>query len=126
MKQKLLSLLFMAFIPIAMMALDKVEVDGIYYYINTTDNTASVTKDGNKYTGDVVIPATIVYDGVTYDVTEIGNSAFYKCTDMTSITIPISVTSIGYDAFRGCKNLTSVNIPNRVTTIGSAAFTYCI
>ena len=115
----------MAFIPIAMMALDKVEVDGIYYNINTTDNTASVTHDGNKYTGEVVIPATIVYDGVTYDVTEIGNSAFYKCTDMTSITIPISVTSIGYDAFAGCKNLTSVNIPNRVTTIGSAAFAGC-
>jgi len=39
----------------------------------------------------------------------IGDSAFYKCTSLTSITIPDSVTSIGSYAFAGCSNLTSVN-----------------
>ena len=55
-------------------------------------------------------------------VTNIGSSAFYGCTNLTSVTIPNSVTSIGDHAFHGCTNLTSVTIPNSVTSIGSSAF----
>ena len=34
--------------------------------------------------------------------------AFYKCTGLTSITIPNSVTSIGNGAFNNCTGLTSI------------------
>lgn len=44
-------------------------------------------------------------------VTEIGDSAFYGCSSLTSISIPQSVTKIGYYAFDGCSNLTSISIP---------------
>jgi hypothetical protein len=56
------------------------------------------------------------------DVTSIGNSAFRKCSGLTSITIPNSVMSIGEYAFYGCSGLTSINIPNSVTSIGDNAF----
>ena len=39
-------------------------------------------------------------------VKEIGYSAFFGCTGLTSITIPSSVTSIGDLVFDGCPNLT--------------------
>ena len=52
----------------------------------------------------------------------IGNSAFYNCSGLTSITIPNSVTSIGMLAFFGCSSLTSIVIPDSVTVIGSSAF----
>lgn len=41
-------------------------------------------------------------------ITTIGDSAFYNCTSLASITIPNSVTSIGQSAFYGCSSLTSV------------------
>ncbi len=100
-------------------------VDGIYYNLNTTDKTASVTYDDNKYSGNVVIPETIAYDGTTYSVSSIGISAFRGCVELTSVTIPNVVTSIGEYAFSGCAELTSVTIPNSVTTIERHAFSGC-
>lgn len=54
-------------------------------------------------------------------VTNIGDSAFYSCTDLTSITIPSNITSIGSYAFMSC-GLTSIVIPQSVTSIGTNAF----
>ena len=58
-------------------------------------------------------------------VITINYSAFYHCTNLTSVTIGNSVTTIGYDAFFWCNSLTSVTIPDSVTTIGDYAFYGC-
>ena len=79
----------------------------------------------SKPTGVVTIPTTVIYSGNTYSVTSIGESAFYGCSGLTSITIPNSVTSIGYYAFVRCSGLTSINIPNSVTSIEYSAFSRC-
>ena len=105
------------------------EVDGIYYNIN--GNEATVTYRGtsswnhNSYSGAVVIPETVVYNGMTYFVTSIGDYAFYGCSGLTNISIPNSVTSIGGSAFSGCSGLTSIDIPNSVISIGNSAFSGC-
>ena len=54
-------------------------------------------------------------------VTIIGESAFYGCTELTSVTLP-SVTSIGFGAFQECTGLTDVTLPNSLTSIGEQAF----
>ena len=119
----LILLLFSAFPALAY----DCQVDGIYYNLNTTDKSASVTYyeyTQSTYTGDIIIPETITYDETTYSVTSIGESAFAGCSELTSITIPNSVTSIGNLAFV-LSGLTSVTIPNSITSIGLNAFRDC-
>ncbi len=59
------------------------------------------------------------------NVTEIGASAFFKCSKLAAIIVPDSVTSIGESVFEGCNGLTSITIPDSVTSIGSSIFLGC-
>lgn len=79
----------------------------------------------DKPTGDLIIPDSVTYNGVTYAVTAIGMYALRDCTGLTSVTIGGCVTHIGYDSFCNCSGITSVIIPNSVTSIGDGAFSGC-
>ena len=83
-------------------------------------NGLLLTKDGETLVagvnGDVLIPNIVV---------NIGNDAFYGCSELTSITIPKSVTTIGNWAFSNCSRLMSITIPNSMTNIGGYAFYGC-
>lgn len=108
------------------------------YYVWTNNNTElAVSYNGktprdtpgdytDEYSGIVVIPASVTYNGNTYSVTSIDSFAFHVCTALTSVVIPNSVTSIGLNAFSGCTGLTSIVIPNSVTSIEYGAFWGCI
>ena len=89
----------------------------IYYYfvedMNLTDYGMWVTnKNGypyywyggvnSDYSGDVVIPESVNYNGTNYTVRGIIQSAFYNCPGLTSITIPTGGTTIDDNAFNGC------------------------
>ena len=107
-----------------------VNVDGIYYSLNISTQTASVTFRGSlptgaNYSGDIVIPSTITYNDTIYNVTSIGSSAFKYCENLKSVVIPNSVTTIEDEAFAECKYLRSITIPNSVTTIKDRAFYHC-
>ena len=62
--------------PLMANADDPVEINGIWYNLINKGRVAEVTSGTTKYTGDVVIPATIKYEDVTYSVTTIGSRAF--------------------------------------------------
>ena len=57
----------------------------------------------------------------------IADTAFAKCTGLTSLTLPDSLKSIGELAFGGCTSLTSVVFRSQgsLEIIGRGAFTQC-
>lgn len=75
------------------------EVNGIFYGYNASDQTAYVTYGTEKYSGDVVIPESVTYNGRTLAVTAIGEEAFTNCSDIQSISLPNNLTNIGDFAF---------------------------
>ena len=126
--KKFYFLFLLTLMPLMTSAAGQVEIDGIWYVLDSISDTktASVASNPNgKYSGFIDIPESVTYGEVTYSVTSIGDDAFYYCPGLTSVTIPNSVTSIGSSAFQGCSSLTSVTIPNSVTSIEDGAFLDC-
>ena len=132
------------------------EVDGIFYNVTDETNlTVEVTYKGNysfsysnEYSGDVVIPSSVSYNGKNYSVTSIGYDAFDDCTSLKDLRIEDGKTTLsiydfydcqietlylgrnikyetGYSPFNGNTKLKSVTIGNSVTSIGDYAFQNC-
>lgn len=102
------------------------EVNGIYYnVVSLSDLTVAVTSGNKKYSGEITIPAEVVYNGKTLKVIEITQEAFQGCKQLTSVIIPNSVTSIVNYAFSECSSLSSIIIGESVTSIGEYCFAKC-
>ena len=117
------------------------KVNGIYYNINGDEATvtfktgekdildpdlhAYITLGTSDYSGDLIIPETVTYNGITYTVTKIGISAFRKCSELTSIKLPKTISSINFYAFEECSSLKSFEIPEKIVSVSNYAFQYC-
>lgn len=102
-----------------------VKIGSLYYNLDTNKKTAEVASyQEDKYEGDITIPAEISYQGTTYRVTAVAESAFWDCGGLTSIVLPAGLESIGPSAFLACTKLTSLKIPASVINIGDLAFCF--
>ena len=80
----------------------------------------------DKPTGDLVIPETVEYEGNTYTVVSIGDSAFRGCQELTSVQLPNLLRRIEAEAFDACTGLTGAFvIPDHCTFIGAFALWDC-
>lgn len=81
------------------------------------NNTAYTAVDGVLFTKDlttlVAYPVGSIRDTYTIPdgVVKISAGAFIRCTNLTSVKVPLSVTTIGWDATRECGNLKYVYYP---------------
>ena len=102
---------------------EQLALDGIQYTLWVKEKTAEIVgfdvTDG--FTGQVSIPSTVTKDGTSFDVTRIGDSAFSKCENLTSVTIPESISFIGEYAFSGCM-LENIFVKNTATHLNERSF----
>ncbi len=79
--------------------------------------------------GDLIIPEEVTYNGTTYSVTSIGNSAFYECVNLTSTGLAsnTSVTHVSDSAFAGNTSLEDTGLGTNVSveTLGNSVFYNC-
>lgn len=111
------------------------DANGTEWNFSISGSNATITHRGYNYgfipsisgtiPADLTVPSKVYISETAYNVTSIGDAAFYGCSSLTSVTIPGGVTSIGSQAFYGCSSLPSVTIPDGVTSIGSSAFFGC-
>ena len=100
-----------------------------YYYLKYKvtsvgeTNTVQINHNNKNWCPvPFLIPSTVSYKGVTFDVTGLGNNSFIDNTYLREVELPNSITSIGNYAFSGCTCLVSITIPASVISIGNGAF----
>ena len=95
--------------------------DGIYYHIIGGSNVVVIYGEPGfgSYSGSVVIPETVIYNGISYHVTGIAASAFAYSSNLTSLSIPVTITSIGNEAFSGCSIQSLIITGNGAWTAGA-------
>ena len=81
---------------------------------------------GYSYSGDIYVPSEIDYNGESFKVVGIGNSAFAQCANLTSLSIADGISYLGDNACNSCVKLKSIDIPASVKRIGESAFQNCI
>ena len=116
-----LILLLILFMNLSAFSMSNIEDNGIYYKLDTSNQTASVIGVGNIVRAN--IPSQIISEGITYTVTSIGPAAF-ACESVKYVTVPSTVVSIGESAFDESA-LTTITLSEGLKSIGDAAFWLC-
>ena len=119
-------LLVLGFITALQAAAYQFVQNGIYYDISGT-NAYVTYKDTNynSYSGTVNIPATVTYNGTTYNVVQINPSAFKNCTGLIRVVLPNSIKYLMNNAFEGCTGLTNITLPAGFYSCYNKAFAGC-
>ena len=100
--------------------------DGVLKYAYSTGNTEAtiIQDDSYQELAEVSIPATAILGGKSYQVTAVGDKAFYGCNKLTSLILPNGLVSIGNNAFQNTR-IGSISLPSTLRTIGQSAFEDC-
>ena len=86
--------------------------------IPATIEGCPVTEIGGTAFCDMAITSIVIPDGVE----RIGNSAFWNCYRLETVTVPVSLKSVEHDAFYGCAAIKTVNYNGTVAESSEIVF----
>lgn len=122
---KKIYLLFIAIVLTQTVLSESFIVNNINYEITSVNpNTVQVIANEPRYSGKVVIPSTVGYNGHNYIVNKVGLHAFYYAYADTVI-ISENVTTLSTESFVGCSQLKILNLPSTLSIIEDRAISYC-
>ncbi|MGN0224354.1 MAG: leucine-rich repeat protein [Muribaculaceae bacterium] len=105
--------------------LDEASVMATHCRVEGAATTSTIKAANAAYSGDLVIPASVSFQGKALAVTAIDEYAFYYAVNVTSITIEAPVTAIEQYTFDDCSAITAITLPATVQRIDKYAFAYC-
>ncbi len=122
--KRLLSLITLFVVAMCCYAEQKIYyVDGLKYLADPDTKEATLIYNENKYSGDVIIPASFTADGIEFKITALGNNCFENCY-ITSVSIPEGVKTLGDHCFSSCYSLSEITIPYGVTSLDNSCFAF--
>ena len=125
MKRTILELLCMTFCFVLSMnvfAETTAVVGGLKYSFQGNNATIIGYEYISAPGGYFYIPETVEYNGLTFQVTEIGESAFKNCDSGFNVLYIKKFIKIGAYAFENCNNIESIDI---IGDVGEEAFCNC-
>ena len=129
--RRLLTILFTALFPLALLAYDFQEGHLFYNVVDPARRYVEVTYEfpyqAKLYARLRVlkIPDTITHDSVSYTVIGIGATAFHDCPKLRRIRLPETLQYIDSAAFAELISLDSLDLPSGLRRISDAAFYHC-
>ena len=118
MKKILLSTVLLL-VAIAMKAQTTFTQGDFAYTVTDADaKTVSVAQKDGNISGDLVIPAQVENESVTYTVTSIADLGFYNNDNITSVVFPATMRSTGASAFEECSQIHTLTLNEGLETIG--------
>ena len=100
-------------------------VSGSFAFYGGSSTYLLLRKDVSNAATNRIYAACVRKIRVGSGITNIGDYAFYLCTNTTAITLPNTITSISQYAFNACYSLKSITIPSDVAGFGNRAFDSC-
>ena len=95
--------------------------EGGLNYTSNGDGTCNVSCNDKNYKGDLIIPE---FAPNGEKVVAIADYGFEKCEQITGVTVNANLVSVGKYAFYGCSALKAIRIPIRSKASGHMPFLY--
>lgn len=103
-----------------------VSVDGLIVDINPQGSCViGVSEDGAQTQEEITIPASVTYEGLSYRIDRVEESAFQDNETLKKLIIDAPVTSIPAYMCNGAKSLEKVILPSTISRIEEGAFALC-
>lgn len=98
-------------------------VDNFTYILNGSNATLTGTTHISPF--DLVIPDTVLIEGIAYPVTSIAVNAFTSNLNITSVTMTNNIINTGASVFRDCSNMVSAVLSTNLVVLAVYLFQGC-
>lgn len=126
-RAKIFGVVSVLFLSVSSLMAEGFKSGDLYYNVlSSLDKTVEVTNSPSQnYSGSIVVPSTVDYNGVTYNVVAVGNNAFGFCEQLEKITLSAGIKKLDFEAFGYCYKLSDITLNDELELIEERAFASC-